>query len=303
MSTLNTLCTAILLLGSTQSALAGARIAVVQSDELPYYTAPTQAFLDQFDEPISVVNIQGRYAKAQAIKDRFEDAPPEVFFCLGAKAAYAIKRLFPKTPIVYASILAPSRFDIQGPYIAGVSMTVPPAAALSQYVSFFENTKRIGVIRGPNITNTRMQDLEDAAARVRVELLTERARSPKNVVPVVHRLGKDVDAIWLQADRAIVNPRVFQRLVEETRRRHIGLIVESEAMVRAGALFAVVPKHEGVGTQAAKAVSRILNGTSPREIGVESPTLANVVVNIDTMQNSNLEFDKLLLDFVDIKIE
>lgn len=289
--------------GLASTALAGPRIAVVQSDQVPYYTKPTDAFLEQFDEPISVINIQGRYAKAQAIKERFKDEPPEVFFCLGAKAAYAIKLLFPKTPIVYASILAPSRFDIQGPYIAGVSMTVPPAAALSQYVSFFENTKRIGVIRGPNITNTRMRDLENAAARVRIELLTERARSPKNVVPVVHRLGKDVDAIWLQADRAIVNPRVFQRLVEETRRRQIGLIVESEAMVRAGALFAVVPKHEGVGTQAAKAVTRILEGASPREIGIESPTLANVVVNIDTMQNSNLEFDSLLLDFVDIKVE
>ena len=74
-------------------------------------------------------------------------------------------------------------------------------------------------------------------------------------------------------------------------------------MVRAGALFAVVPKHEGVGTQAAKAVRRILDGASPREIGIESPTLANVVVNINTMQTSNLEFDQLLLDFVDIKIE
>jgi ABC-type uncharacterized transport system substrate-binding protein len=73
-------------------------------------------------------------------------------------------------------------------------------------------------------------------------------------------------------------------------------------MVKAGALFAVVPSHDGVGGQAADAVKRILNGDSPRDIGVASPTQANVVLNIRTMKNANLEFDKLLLDFVDIKV-
>ena len=281
---------------------AGARIAVIQSDDVPYYTEPVDAFLAAFEEPVTVINIHGRYPMAEAAASRLKDSPPEIFFCLGAKAAYAMKFLFPDIPIVYASILAPGRFDIKGPKIAGVSMTVPAAAAVSQYTSFFESTKKLGVIRGPNITNNRMEALEEAAAGSKVELVTERARSPKGVIPIIHKLAPQVDALWLQADRAIINQRVFRRLVDEARRRQVGLIVESEAMVRAGALFAVVPSHEGVGKQAASVVSRILAGENPRHIGIQSPTEANVVLNLTTLNASNLNFDTLLLDFVDVKV-
>ena len=284
------------------TAYGGARIAVIQSDDVPYYTEPVEAFLEAFDEPVTVVNIHGRYPMAEAAATRLKNDPPEVFFCLGAKAAYAMKFLFPDTPIVYASILAPGRFEIKGPKITGVSMTVPAAAAVSQYKSFFEATKTLGVIRGPNITNSRMEALEAAAAGSKVELITERARTPKGVVPIIHKLAPQVDALWLQADRAIINQRVFRRLVDETRRRQIGLIVESEAMVRAGALFAVVPSHDGVGKQAADAVRQILDGANPRHIGIQSPTEANVVLNLTTLKASNLKFDSLLLDFVDVKV-
>jgi len=287
---------------AASQAFAGTRIVVIQSDEMPYYTEPVAAFLDAFEEPITVINLRGRYSVAEAVAGRLKQSPPEVFLCLGAKAAYAIKYLFPNTPIVYASILAPNRFGIQGRHIAGVSMSVPAAATLSQYTSFFESTRRLGVIRGPNITNSRMEALEDAAAKSKIELITERARSPKSVVPVIHKLAKQVDVIWLQADRAIVNQRVFRRLVDEARRRQIGLIVESEAMVQAGALFAVVPSHAGVGKQAAEVVKRVLDGENPRAIGVQSPTEANVVLNLRALGTTQLEFDPLLLDFVDIKV-
>jgi ABC-type uncharacterized transport system substrate-binding protein len=82
---------------------------------------------------------------------------------------------------------------------------------------------------------------------------------------------------------------------------HLPLMVETENMVRAGALFAVVPDGEGVGRQAARLVKRILDGE--QDVATERPNEVQVVLNVGTLDAGQLDFDYLLLDFVDVVVE
>ena len=107
----------------------GARVAVVQSDDLAPYTAPVQPFVEALGEPADLYNIRGREGDAEALVQRLQADPPQVVFALGAKAAWIMRKRLPDVPVVYASILSPRRFDVEGPNTRGNSMIAAPEAS------------------------------------------------------------------------------------------------------------------------------------------------------------------------------
>lgn len=280
-----------------------ARVVVVVSDDLAPYTEPVQPFLDALGQEAEVYNLRGRETDATALAKRLQGRPPDVVFALGAKAAWTIKKQLPKVPLVYASILAPSRFDIEGRGTLGVGMVAAPELALSQFNGFFPTIKRVGVLRGPSIPDARIASMERVAKELGVELVVERVRSPVEVRQALHNLAPKVDALWLQADRAVVDRTTYRFVVEETQRTRRALVVETENMVRAGGLFATVPDPAGTGRQAAAVVREILSGDRTLLGEVVDPEEVDVVLNLGALRSVGVMFDTLLLDFVDVVIE
>ena len=90
---------------------------------------------------------------------------------------------------------------------------------------------------------------------------------------------------------------------EEARRRRLPLLVDTQNMVEAGGLFTLTPDHEAVGRQAAVMATELLGGEVPSNIGTDSPEKLLVVLNTRTIERSGLEFDRLLLDFVDVVVD
>jgi putative ABC transport system substrate-binding protein len=285
------------------SAFATPRVAVVQSDDLDVYTAPVAAFLEELGEPALVVNLHGRRADADAISLRLRRDGYDCVFALGAKAAWLVTTATPDTPVVYASVLDPRRYGVSGPQVTGVGATVSPSIYLSQLTGFFPNIHKVGVLHGPLSLPARDGTLAAAAADVGVELVLVEAREPRDVRRAFLELAPQVDALWLQADREMLDAAAFRTLSEETRRRRIPLLVETENMVEAGALFAVVPDPAGVGRQAAELVARVLEGAAPAVLPVAPPQETRVVLSNRTARLAEIPLDPLLLDFVDRVVE
>lgn len=283
-------------------AWAAPRVAVIQSDDLVVYTSPVPAFLQALGEPASVYNLYGRRAEAEELVEHLRWEKPEVIFALGAKAAWTVRHKLPNVPLVYAVVLQPERFDLSGSQVTGVQMRVLPETHLSQFTGFFPNVHRVGVFRSPDADPAYFESLQSGADAVGlhlVELPVEGARQVRKTL----RDTSNLDALWLQNDRTLVTPDAFRGLVEDTRRRRMPLLVESDNMVRAGGLFAVVPEPEAVGAQSARLVRRILGGASPAILPPEPPEAADVVLNTRALRASGLQLDDLLLDFVDVVIE
>jgi len=291
----------LVLLGAlvTSPALA-ARVAVVQSDELPPYTTPVEPFLEALGEPADVYNLRGREKDAEALVERLKADPPEVVFALGAKAAWIVKRRT-SIPVVYASILSPSRFDIEGRNVAGVAMIAAPGRSLGQLAAFFPSIKRLVVLRGPSIPDSRILEMTQVAQAAGLTLDVQRVRTPKELRNAFASVG-DADAVWLQADREVLDKPTYIYVVEEARRARLPLVVETENMVRAGGMFAVVPDAEGVGRSAATLVQTVLNGQKPEGEVVYADDV-DVVLNVETVKASEVPFDNLMLDFVDVVVE
>jgi len=284
-------------------ALAGPRVVVIQSDTLDAYTEPVPAFIDTLDEPVQVVNLNGRRAEADATMERLRRDPPDAVFALGAKAAWSVAQNLPDTPLVYASVLEPTRYGLSGNQVTGVSATVEPGLFLSQFTGFFPEVGRIGIIRGPSGDSERHQAMVDAADAVGVSLVTVEVTSPREARKALASLSEQVDGLWLQPDRETLDASTFRYFTEESRRRGLPLLVETQNMVAAGALFAVIPDADGVGAQAAEMIRRILAGAAPAILPVESPDKTQVVLSLRAARLAEVDVDPLLLDFVDVVVE
>jgi putative tryptophan/tyrosine transport system substrate-binding protein len=273
-------------------------VAVVVSDELEAYRLPTEAFLAEFGGAPRVYNLHGRASEAAAVVAQLQLAPPQVVLCVGAKAAYAVKNGLPQAVVVYAAVLEPRRYGLEGEAVTGVTMTIDPVTYLSQFVGFFPEVQTVGVIRGPETPDARVLAMSAAAVEVDRELLIARADSPREVRRAVHELAvQGVDAVWVPPDRSMLTTSGYRAVAEEARRRHLPLLVDTASMVEAGGLFTMTPDPEGVGRQAAAIVEAVLAGEAvPRP---QDPEDLQVVLNLRTIEAAELPFDRAMLDFVD----
>ena len=291
---------AIWLLGA---ALAGPNVAVIESDDLEPYTAPVSSLLATLDQPALVVNIHGRRADADEAMARVKREDPDVIVALGAKAAFAAKKKMPSTPLIYVSVLEPERYGIPGSQSTGIHMRIDPLDYLSQFTGFFPEVQRVGVLKGPSVSAERMAEIQAAAAELGMEVVVADVARPRDVRTTFHDMAGDIDALWLMPDREILTRESFRFLSDDTRRRRIPLLVETDNMVRAGGLFAMVPDYEELGVQAGEMALQVLAGKAPSLIPEEAPRSMLVVLNVKTVRSANIEFEELLLDFVDVVIQ
>ncbi|MCA9495252.1 MAG: hypothetical protein KC621_35230, partial [Myxococcales bacterium] len=198
----------------------------------------------------------------------------------------------------------PERYGIVGNQVTGVTMDVEPVTFLSQFTGFFPDVQQIGVIRGEGTSDERLAAMSAAATELGRELVVVEVDSPRGVRRAFTDLAQQgVDALWLPPDRHILTTSGYRTLSEEARRRHLPVLVDTRSMVEAGGLFTMVPDPVGVGEQAVALVQQVLDGAAPATLPPEDPQRLLVVLNLRTLRESELEVDRLLLDFVDVTIE
>lgn len=278
------------------------RVAVVVSDELDVYHVPTEAFLAELGVQPRVFDIHGRASEAALVVAQLASDPPDVVFCVGAKAAYAVKNGLPQTTVVYAAILDPERYGIVGEHVTGVRMDIEPVTYLSQLVTLLPDVRTIGLIRGPGTPDKRMLAVGSAANELGLKLVVRDVEAPNQVRRAfVDVAAGGIDALWLPPDRVTLTTNGYRAITDEARRRHLPLLVDTANMVEAGGLFTMMPDPEGVGRQAAQLVRELLDGAPVPP--PQAPEDLLVVVNARTLDAAELPIDPLVLDFVDQLID
>ncbi|TNE87437.1 MAG: hypothetical protein EP330_18410 [Deltaproteobacteria bacterium] len=295
------------LLFSASTAVAKpARVAVVTSDDFSVYTDPVKPFLQAMEKEgirVRVIHLRGRAAEAEAASTLLRREDPKVVFALGAKAAFTVKGSVPSTPLIHASIADPGRYGIVGDQVTGVRLEAAPSMYLSQLVGLFPDIERVGVLHGEGAASGRIQAIKSAGGDVGITVAATSASNPRALRKAVPGVLDEVDALWLVPDREVLTPEVFRTVVDEARRRSVPLLVDTDNMVRAGGLFAVVADPTAVGEQAASMAFEILEGKAASLIEVQDPSATLVVLNLESLDKSGLAIDPLLLDFVDIKVD
>lgn len=284
----------------TAAAFARSDIAVILSDSLSAYEAPVARFREVVARPVTVYDIEGRKDRAEAVVRQLQADPPPLVLALGPKAAWIATRELPGVPVVYAMVVDPRRYGLQGTQVTGVSMEVPPEATLSQFQLFAPDVRKLGVLLSASNTNPQVQAALAAARKLGFEPIVQRVTNERDVRAAWQRTAASVDALWLLPDPVVMNPETFRWLRGETLRRRMPLLASTENLVRAGALLCVAPDRDVVGQQAGELAQRILDGGEiPGTIEPVPPGSMRVVLNRDTLEQIGLEVDELMLDFAD----
>ena len=292
---------ALVLLVATLSGRAEARseIAIFESDDLPAYQAPAEAFRLALGLPVTVHAFDGDRGQADEVAAALRDDPPPLIFALGAKAAWTAVRNFPEVPVVYAMVLDPARYGIGGPRVTGVAMSLPLDLMLAQYKLFLPDMDALGLIVTSVGTSSATPAIE-AATRSNLRIVTQEADTPRELRRAVSQLSHEVDALWLLPDPELLTPSNFRILQDAALRARLPMLGSSDAIVRAGALLCVNPSYQEVGREAARLARNILNAEADAPLPQPTvPQTPRVVLNRDTLDALGRKIDPVLYDFVD----
>jgi len=273
-------------------------VVVLKSDDLGVYEPTVEAFKEATERPVSVLSIEGERERAKEVVTRLRFDPPPLVFALGAKAAFMIHQEMANVPLIYGLLRDPKRYGVEGYNVTGVGVEIPYETLMSQIQLFLPEVRTLGVILTSQ--NPAAMELRSAARATGMELQVSAVQSSREVRGACVRLCRKVDALLLIHDPEVLTPENFRFARDNSRRAGLPLVATSEALVRAGALLAVVPDYAETGAQAAELAQRILDGGEvPSQIEPLRPDGVRVILNRSTLEALELELDPMLLDFTD----
>jgi len=190
--------------------------------------------------------------------------------------------------------------------LTGVSSYAGPISGkrLEVLKEIAPRSKRILILVDPNDAGSRIavKHLEEAAAKLRVNLVRREATNRQEVEKVMAAVGKDsVDAIYFIPSNVI--GAQFDLILKKSREDKLPFVAAEATWVEKGALFSYAADFRLVGAQAARLVAKILKGEKPSEIPTETPGKLLFVLNTTTAKSIGLKIPRKVLDRIDRIVE
>lgn len=292
------------LLALAAPALADGHVAVLLSDDLPAYEAPADLFESSVGLETTRFNLDGDRRMADRVAEELQRDPPAIIFALGAKAAWIAEERFPDVPKIYAMVLDPERYGIDGARTTGVHMVLPAGLALAQFQLLLPDVNEIAILASPSLAEARLGEAVTAAEAAGYRVTVARVSDGSELRRAFAQLSRRVDALWLMPDPELLTPANFRYVRDASVRARVPLLASSETLVRAGALLGVTPDHQDVGEAAARLARQILAAEpgAPMPAPVY-PDAVRVVLNRATLEALGRKLDPVLYDFVDEVVE
>jgi putative tryptophan/tyrosine transport system substrate-binding protein len=163
--------------------------------------------------------------------------------------------------------------------VCGVSLNIPAEAQLAVLKTYLVSAKRVGVIYDPQKSAAMVQDLENAAAKMGLELVREAVTSESSVPEAAGRIASRIDALWAPVDSTVFNSRGAQFILTQMLQRKVPVMGFSENMVRAGALLGLRVTYTDAGRQAATMLQTMVQTGRPAQPRIQTPQSYQVLIN------------------------
>ena len=209
-----------------------------------------------------------------------EGGEVDLIVAVGSLAASLAREGGRGRPVLYCAVLNPERYAAPAGNVGGVSFEVSAVEQLRGLRRALPGRTRIGVIYDPEKSGATVAAAEQAAGRLGLRIVKQRATRAEDVDFLFRSLRNDIDVLWLLPDSTVVTRESFELLALQAAEAGIPLVAFAEAFARQGALLAFYPDPAAVGRQCGALATRILRGeVSPAEIGARSPDRFACAVN------------------------
>src|SRR4030095_7452068 len=119
------------------------------------------------------------------------------------------------------------------------------------------------------------------AKRLGLKLIERHVSSPDEARKTLQEIKtKEADAFFYIADALMVSQA--QLIVDTANQKKLPTMLQDQSLVAKGGLASYGQNYEEIGRASAKYVQRILSGTSPKELKIETVDSVELVINLKT---------------------
>jgi putative tryptophan/tyrosine transport system substrate-binding protein len=252
-----------------------------------------------------VANLANRAAKIVA-------ANPDAIFAIGTTPTAVAKQATTTLPIVFTLVADPLRSGFIASYassqnnLTGItnSAGLLSAKRLELLQEISPGIKRVLTLVVPQekAAEVTIQFLAEAAPKLGIELLRHDVTSKEEIEQVLNALPKGaIDAIYyVPSSLAGAN---LNLLIHKANEDKIPLTVTDYSMVEQGALVSYGADLRLLGIQAAKLIAKIMKGTKPSEMPIQTPEQLILAINLSTAKTIGLAIPRNILERTDRFVE
>ena len=226
----------------------------------------------------------------RALKKQLQNA--QLVVVIGDPALDFVRDL-EQTPILY--LLAPSAGKLPANF-TGIDLRILPSRQLEAMSRLMPKVRRIGALYNPAQSGQWVQEALMNQVSAIKPLLFKKVASPALVPEALNSLATTIDAYWLLPDELVTNPQALQTLRDFSMANRIAIISCSDKYLKAGAAVAITFDMADMGSQAADMAARILAGTKPGEIPMETPRRQRVIVNTQVFHRMGITINEAAVD-------
>jgi len=163
-------------------------------------------------------------------------------------------------PVIYTMVIPSEIAGPLAPNISGVSMDVNPSDSIKSMREVFPRAKRIGLLYDPRFSAALVDNAEEAAAAVGIELVTKQAHDQREIPGLLNELGGKIDILWMLPDPTVITPAMVDYILHFSFENNVPLFTFSPKYVEMGAVAALVVDSYDIGVQAGEIVKTLSTG-------------------------------------------
>ncbi len=235
-------------------------------------------------------------AAAQAARD-LEREKVNLIYSIGTSGTLPVKQATTEIPIVFSIGSDPvavglvESFAKPGGKLTGVHYLTRDLTAkrLEILKEILPKLRRVVTFYDPNnpVPQASAKLAREAARQLGIDLVERHVASVKELQAGLKALrAREVDAYFYVADGMVASQA--QLIIDTARAKKLPTMFQDTALVAKGALVSYGVSYHEVGRLSAKHVQRVLAGTSPKELPVESVDRLELVLNLRTARELGL---------------
>lgn len=268
----------------------GKGFVVIRSGNLTNYNNAVISFKTSCGSIIGDYNLKGDVDNGMQFAEKINSASPAAVFVVGVKAAIAAKKYVDSSiPIVYAVVLNPGKYGLDGGNFTGVSMDIPVKAELQAMKGIIPGIHKLGALYNPKNSGARVKEAYATAKKLGIDLVTAKVDKKEDTLFALKSFAAGIDAFWLLPDPTVVNRTSIVTILKFSFENRIPIFAFHKKFVQAGVLLSLSPSYEKMGSQACEMAKKIAAGTKVSDLPPEPPSSFEIAVNVKTARNLNLQ--------------
>jgi putative ABC transport system substrate-binding protein len=245
---------------------------------------------------------EGHSERLPALVDELVRLKVNLLLAVGGDIAVALKKGTSTIPIVVAMSTDPVRAHLvaslarPGGNLTGVTFVFDELAAkrVELLKEMMPSVSRLGVLWDPTHVDNDFAEVQRAARRLGVDLLSLEVRGPSDLDAALRTaIHARVEALIVVPGRltAFLGPRITGTMA----RQNVAVISGWREFAEGGAVLTYGPDRVDGAKRTAVYVDKILKGAKPGDLPIEQPTKYELVINMKTAKALGLTIPQSLL--------